>query len=89
MRKIELRLSRVRTTEKFAAGTMDIDIALYGPLVTHIDNVVIPDPDILRYAHIIYPLCDLDPNFIHPIKQIRLETIKSSVDNSKIINLNN
>ncbi|MFV2015059.1 MAG: 2-amino-4-hydroxy-6-hydroxymethyldihydropteridine diphosphokinase, partial [Candidatus Heimdallarchaeota archaeon] len=50
LRKIEQRLGRVRTSEKFAARTMDLDIALYGPLVTHIDNIVIPDPDILRYA---------------------------------------
>ena len=89
LRKIEEKLNRVRTSDKFAPRTIDLDIALYGTIVKYSENIIIPDPDIDKYAHIIYPLHDLDPNFIHPVKKLTLEAIKSTIVNSEVIVFNN
>lgn len=66
---IEAALGRVRDPDnRNAPRTIDIDIALwnnevhiYGSRPWHI-----PDPDILRFAHVAVPLADLAPDYLHP-----------------------
>lgn len=69
LRDIEQQLGRVRSADKFAARTIDLDLALYGDLVLDDPQggLTLPDPDILTRAHIALPLADLDPDFVHPV----------------------
>ncbi|MCE7734762.1 MAG: 2-amino-4-hydroxy-6-hydroxymethyldihydropteridine diphosphokinase [Candidatus Heimdallarchaeota archaeon] len=85
LRKIEKKLNRIRTVDKFASRTIDLDIALYGSIVKNTENIIIPDPDIMTHTHVIYPLCDLDPDFIHPVRKLTLRAIKSTMNNSNVI----
>lgn len=77
LRGIEAQMGRVRTEDKFAARTIDLDLALYGDLV--LDDaeggLALPDPDILTRAHVALPLADLDPEFTHPVCGETLRTI--------------
>ena len=84
LRKIERRIGRIRSEDKFEARLIDLDIAIYGSKVVHIANIAIPDPDILQHAHVIFPLCDLDPDFIHPITDEKLSEIKNNFDKRSI-----
>jgi 2-amino-4-hydroxy-6-hydroxymethyldihydropteridine diphosphokinase len=84
LRKIEEKLGRVRSNDKYAPRTIDLDIALYGSFVIDENEIKLPDPQIAKFAHLIYPLCDLDPKFIHPTKGINLRKIKKTVDGSKL-----
>lgn len=63
---IEHQLGRVRTSDKNAPRTIDLDIALFNTEVLDVDTRHIPDPDILKYAHIAVPLADLAPQYRHP-----------------------
>ncbi len=63
---IERDLGRVRTADKNAPRTIDLDIALYGDAVLDLGSRHIPDPDILRYPHIAVPLAALAPDLRHP-----------------------
>ena len=63
---IEGQLGRVRTEDKNAPRTIDLDIALFGDQVLDLGPRHIPDPDILRYPHIAVPLADLAPTMRHP-----------------------
>jgi len=63
---IEGELGRVRTEDKNAPRTIDLDIALYGDAVLDLGPRHIPDPDILRYPHVAVPLADLAPRLRHP-----------------------
>lgn len=75
LRNIEARLGRVRTPDKYAARTIDLDVALYGEEVLGLvieepdgsREIVFPDPQITRFAHVALPLADLDPEFEHPV----------------------
>lgn len=66
---VETSLGRVRTTDRFAARTIDLDIALYSDhrIDDEESGLTIPDPDILRHAHVAVPLADLAPSLCHPI----------------------
>ena len=63
---IEQELGRVRTEDKNAPRTIDLDIALFGDQVLDVGPRHIPDPDISRYPHIAVPLADVAPQQRHP-----------------------
>ncbi len=68
LRRIESDLGRVRSTDRNAPRTIDIDISIFGRLVMfdHDCDLVLPAPEILTQAHVILPLADLAPGTIHP-----------------------
>jgi len=84
LRMIEAQLDRVRTADKFAPRTIDLDIALFNSDVLKLDTadrkLNIPDPDILTRAHVALPLADLAPEMLHPISGVRLADIAAGLD---------
>jgi len=71
IRPIEIELQRQRKADKNAPRTIDLDIVLYNDEVFDYipDNGRIhhlPDPDIIRFAHVAVPVAELAPNKLHP-----------------------
>jgi 2-amino-4-hydroxy-6-hydroxymethyldihydropteridine diphosphokinase len=66
LQAIEQELGRVRTADKNAPRTIDLDISLFNDQVLDMGQRHIPDPDILRYPHIAVPLADVAPGQRHP-----------------------
>ena len=67
LRAIEAQNGRVRTAEKFCARTLDIDVMLYGSLISEADGKPVPSPEILTYAFVLQPLADVIPDQLHPV----------------------
>lgn len=63
---IESRLGRVRSSDKYAPRTIDLDILIYDDLIIRSDDLVIPDPQIQRRAFLAIPLCELAPDSVLP-----------------------
>lgn len=82
LREIEDEQGRVRTQDKYAPRTIDLDIALYLPIAEGVERVV--DPDILRQAHVARPLADLAPRLPHPETGQTLEEIAASLDDDSV-----
>ena len=80
---IEGKLGRVRDpNNKNAPRTIDLDISLwndevfdYGEKPWHI-----PDPDIVRFAHVVVPLAELAPDYVHPVEKVTLAQIAARFD---------
>lgn len=66
LRKIESELGRVRTDDKYAPRTIDLDIVIYGNRVIYEPDIKIPDPEIKRRLFIKLPLLELQPLLILP-----------------------
>ena len=81
LRGIELTLNRVRTAEKNAPRTIDLDIVLVNSEVFLMDGHPIPEPDILTRAHIVIPLAEIAPNYIHSEIDTSIEEIASRFQN--------
>jgi len=79
--RVEEKLHRVRTADKNGPRTIDLDIALFGDLVSELDGQRIPEPDMLRYAHVIRPLADLAPGIKHPQTGQLLSELADSIGN--------
>jgi 2-amino-4-hydroxy-6-hydroxymethyldihydropteridine diphosphokinase len=66
LQAIEQELGRVRSEDKNAPRTIDLDISLFNDQVMMLGERRIPDPEILEFAHIARPLADLAPAYRHP-----------------------
>ncbi len=85
--EVERLLGRVRDPHnKNAPRTIDLDIALwdnrafdYGTKPWHV-----PEPDILRFAHVTVPLAELAPHYLHPETGETLAQIVARLDTTGI-----
>ncbi len=73
LREIETSLGRIRTEDKYASRTIDLDLVLLGDRVE--PKLHLPDPDILTREHLAIPLAELDADFCHPTTHEALGTI--------------
>jgi 2-amino-4-hydroxy-6-hydroxymethyldihydropteridine diphosphokinase len=81
LRPLEAELGRVRTADRNAPRTIDLDLSLYGDRVIDdpAQRLVLPDPDILRFAHVALPLADVAPALRHPVSGQTLREIAAAL----------
>ncbi|MGC9468518.1 MAG: 2-amino-4-hydroxy-6-hydroxymethyldihydropteridine diphosphokinase [Anaerolineae bacterium] len=84
LQPIEQALGRVRTEEKNAPRTIDLDIALYNYEILDLGFRHIPDPDLLAHPHVAVPLADLAPYYVHPETGRTLQEIAAGLPQSGI-----
>ena len=66
LRDIENSLGRDRSLPKFSSRMIDLDLVLYGGIID--DSLNVPRKDILKYAFVLAPLAELNPEAIHPLE---------------------
>jgi len=64
---IEDECGRVRDGVKFGPRSMDLDLLLYGDLVSGEAGLRLPRPDLLLYAHVLGPMAELAATRLHPV----------------------
>lgn len=64
---IEDAHGRSRQGVKFAPRTLDLDLLLYGDLVTDGEAFQLPRDEITEYAFVLKPLADLAGEALHPV----------------------
>jgi len=67
LREIESDLGRVRTSDKYAPRTIDLDLCLLGSQVVETPELRLPDPDVLTRPHLAITLAELASDFPHPV----------------------
>ena len=66
LRPIETQLGRKRTTDKFAARTIDLDLIAYGDIRLREGGLVLPDPEIAARPFLAIALAELAPELLIP-----------------------
>ena len=79
LRDIEADLGRIRTEDKFAPRTIDLDLCILGDRVLDHELLSLPDPDLLKRAHLAVTLAELRPGFLHPITGDSLDKIANEL----------
>jgi 2-amino-4-hydroxy-6-hydroxymethyldihydropteridine diphosphokinase len=82
---IERELGRIRDPgNKNAPRTIDLDISLWNDEVFEYGEKPwrVPDPDIMRFAHVVVPLAEIAPDYIHPIEKVTLAEIAARFESS-------
>ena len=78
--EIETALGRVRTENKNAPRTIDIDIMLFNRDVMRLKHRHIPDPEVLERPFVAIPLAEISPDYVHPETGQRLRDIAQQFD---------
>lgn len=82
--EVEKKVGRIRTpNNKNAPRTIDLDISFWDNRTCYYTSNTacstntwsVPDPDILKHAHVIIPLADVTPEFIHPSVKKHLKAL--------------
>lgn len=66
LQHLESALGRIRTKNKFASRTIDLDILLYNDEVISDEGIEVPDPDILDRWFLLLGILDIDPEAALP-----------------------
>lgn len=66
LQNIEAACDRPPGAAKWAPRTMDLDILLFGDLVSNEPGLVIPRPDLLKRPYMLKPMADIAPEVRHP-----------------------
>ncbi|NIO41738.1 MAG: 2-amino-4-hydroxy-6-hydroxymethyldihydropteridine diphosphokinase [Burkholderiales bacterium] len=77
---IEAALGRVRTENKNAPRTIDIDIMLFNHDIIQLERRRIPDPEVLERPFVAIPLADIAPDYVHPETGQTLKDIAGQFD---------
>jgi 7,8-dihydro-6-hydroxymethylpterin-pyrophosphokinase len=71
---------------KWAEREIDLDILFYNDLIYRDENITIPHIGIVEREFVLIPLCDIDPEFIHPVFGITVKKLSAQNFGSNIIN---
>ena len=92
MLEIEKGLGRVRHPGQkgYSSRTVDLDILYYGNLIVDTEKVTAPHPKLHLRRFALLPLCELIPDFLHPIfNASQKELLQNCPDTSTVQQLNN
>jgi len=83
LKAVEQRLGRKKRIN-WGPREIDIDILFYGNKVIKINSFTIPHPMIEKRNFVLIPLNELIPDYVHPVKKIKLrQLLKAGTDKLK------
>ena len=82
LRPIEGALGRIRSGDKSASRTIDLDLILYDDLIMETETLILPDPQISRRAFVALPLHELFPELRLPGSGVPIAEIAASLPRS-------
>jgi len=89
MLMIEARMGRLRSGTGYTSRLIDLDILLYGNKVLNTKSLVIPHPRLHERSFVLVPLCEIAPDFVHPVLMKDIKTLlkecKDSGEVKKVI----
>lgn len=71
-RRAEQETSRSR---KPRPRTLDVDLLLYGDRIIDSRELTVPHPRLHRRRFVLVPLCELDPDVVHPVTGLTMKTL--------------
>jgi len=78
--EIEHRLGRVRTEDRFAPRTIDIDILYSGDVFTETETLTLPHPRWADRRFVLQPLADVRPELVLPGANQTVRDLLSALD---------
>jgi 2-amino-4-hydroxy-6-hydroxymethyldihydropteridine diphosphokinase len=83
--EIEAIEGRSRGPERDAPRCLDLDLLFYAQRVVCSSNLEIPHPRLASRAFVLTPLCDLAPDFVHPVLGESIRVLEARVRDPKAV----
>ena len=78
LREVETACGRPRNAPKWAPRAMDLDILLYGDVISV--DPQLPRPDLLLRPYMLGPLADIAPDLLHPTERASIGQLWARFD---------
>ena len=78
IKNIEKELGRVEAG-RFGPRIIDIDLLFYGQEYINEPDFTVPHPGIAERAFVLFPLCDIAPDFVHPILKSTIQDLREKL----------
>jgi 2-amino-4-hydroxy-6-hydroxymethyldihydropteridine diphosphokinase len=72
LRGLERQAGRRDGGRRYGPRILDLDILLFDQKIVAVPDLEIPHPRLHQRRFVLRPLCDIDPDVIHPVLGIRL-----------------
>ena len=80
LQAIQSTIGRKRSAIRFGPRILDLDIIFFGDQTIKSENLTIPHPRMHQRRFVLRPLCDLAPNFVHPVLKKKMKTLLQELD---------
>ncbi len=84
LRQIEKDMGRTRSSDKYAARSIDLDLIAYDDISLETGELTLPDPLIAVRPFLAIPLAEIAPDFVLPDKGIPMKEIASAMAAGKM-----
>ncbi|MBL0715669.1 MAG: 2-amino-4-hydroxy-6-hydroxymethyldihydropteridine diphosphokinase [Desulfosarcina sp.] len=80
---IQQQAGRVGDKIRFGPRRLDLDIIFYDQCVIHIPRLAIPHPRMHKRRFVLQPICDIDPQFMHPVRGQSVRALLEQLDDNQ------
>ena len=80
LQEIQRSAGRVSDPIRFGPRIIDLDIIFYDDAVIDAPQLVVPHPRMHKRAFVLQPICDIDPQLVHPVFQRRVLDLLRELD---------
>ena len=80
LKAIEKGIGRTQTLIRYGPRILDMDIILYDDLVLNSPQLTIPHPRMHKRRFVLCPICDIDPDMIHPVLHYKMRNLLDKLE---------
>jgi 2-amino-4-hydroxy-6-hydroxymethyldihydropteridine diphosphokinase len=79
LKAVERQVGRAQQAVRFGPRVLDMDIVLYDALVLESADLTIPHPRMHKRRFVLMPICDIDPDIVHPVLRKSMAVLLSEI----------
>jgi len=82
LQAVQQQGGRTKSDIRFGPRVLDLDIIFYDRLVINTPTLEIPHPRMHKRRFVLQPICDIDPDIIHPILNISVKSLLNQLEDA-------
>ena len=80
LQQIQRNAGRVKDPIPFGPRIIDLDIIFYDDAVIDTAELAVPHPRMHKRVFVLQPICDIDPQLVHPVHHRPVQDLLSELD---------
>lgn len=85
LQRIERDMGRTAERIQGVDRSVDLDLLLVGSRVVDTPDLILPHPRLHQRRFVLAPLCELDPDFRHPVLGITMRQLLEHLDDPSVV----